>query len=99
MAAHLSLKKKKAVSHNKGGHTHNKHTNCQHKLNYFYLKKELKGIATLLDRFPYIRGRFFYMKKHFNKILKKNNAMQKEKILTKIQEMEEKNPSVLENGK
>lgn len=44
-------------------------------------------------RDPFIRGNIFYLKINFGRLLKKSHALNRDKILNKIQEMEEKNPN------
>ena len=46
---------------------------------------------------PIIRGKYFSIKKNFSKILKKSKKEQKDELLEKIRQMEDKNPTVFWN--
>lgn len=64
---------------------------------YNKLKKDLKSLGNLLRLYPkdpFIRGKLFYVKKNFGKLLKREIKAQKEEAMNKIQEMESKNPTL-----
>ena len=92
--ANLSLKKKKKANQA------TKHSSQRKKKNvdslHKNLKNELRYISKLLTKFPrdpYLRGRFFTCTKNLKRLIKNANVIQKNQILTKIQQLEEKNPA------
>ncbi len=90
--AKLSLKKKRLYKQKKS----NMGRSYKQDMEYRNLRKKLDNLAFLFDKYPkdpFIRGRFFHLKKNFSKILKKINRQNKEQILNKIQDLEEKNPT------
>jgi hypothetical protein len=46
---------------------------------------------------PFIRNSFFYLKRNFRRIVKKNEILKKEKILDQIKAMERNNPGAFWN--
>lgn len=89
-AAKLSLVKKK--HYNRRVNKSNTHESVEYNL----LKKQLKGLGSLLQkdpRNPFLRGKFFHLKRNFRNILRKANKKYKEKMLGRIQELENKNPT------
>ncbi len=96
--ATLCLKKKTKNAHRR--RTQNNHHNYLKTKQYNEMKKELKDLGYLLCRFPkdpFIRGKFFFMKKNFSKILKRHQAKAREEIMARIQQMEDKNPTAFWN--
>ncbi len=72
-----------------------KNSTHQNQIHYSNLRKQLKDLVNLFDKYPkdpFIRGKYFHLKRNFRRILKKYQTLKKKKILQKIQEMEEKNP-------
>jgi hypothetical protein len=92
-AAELSLKKsRKKKNIRKQRYTMNKGMLDL----YRQIKSEISNLGQLIQKYPrdpYIRGRFFHLKKKFGKIMKKAKEDQKNQMLIKIQQLEEKNPT------
>ena len=91
-AADMSLKRKLNVNNKKKRkHVFNKDIDDIYKR----LKQDIKNIGYLLSKYPrdpFIRGRYFYLKKNIKQIIAKAKKEQKNQIINKIQEAEEKNP-------
>lgn len=91
--ARMSLQMKRRKKQN--SKTKKKNYTFQQNMDYHKLKKQLKDLGFLFSKFPrdpFIRGKFFHLKKNFSSMLKKINKLYKDQIISKIQELEEKNP-------
>ena len=93
--ADLTLKRKKLKTRTSG--TSNQTIKKNVAINQLYqnMRKELNSIGRLLMQFPrdpYLRGRFFQLKKSMKSNLKKAKIEQCNSILDKIQESESKDP-------
>ena len=95
ISADLCLKKKKSGQKTK--------PNARFKPDqtlFFNLKKDLKSLGQLLSKHPkdpFLRGKFFYLKRNFKRVLKKQQKAQKERILEELNNLENNNPTVFWN--
>ena len=90
-AASLSLRKKIVKSRFK----HVKHSKESDKT-YTKLREEISSLGSLLQKYPtdpHLRGKYMFLKKNFRRSLKRARAEQRENILEKIQQIENKNPT------
>ena len=94
--ADLSFKRKKIKNRTSGSSNQTIKKNVALNQLYQKMRKELNSIGRLLMQFPrdpYLRGRFFQLKKSMKSNLKKAKIEQRNSILDKIQESESKDPN------
>ena len=67
----------------------------QEEMNYMQLKCELDGVAKSFQKNPcnsFLRGKFFYLKRNFRRILKSTQKRHKQNMLHQIQSLQHNNP-------
>ena len=87
--AQLSLKMKRKIYRRKHKYT------LQEEMNYMQLKRELDGVAKSFQKNPcnsFLRGKFFYLKRNFRRILKSTQKRHKQNMLHQIQSLQHNNP-------
>ena len=93
-AAQLGLKKKIRKKHDKNN---NRKFNHGQQMVYLNLKRDIKNVGNLLLKYPrdpFIRGRFFYLKRNLTRLMKKALLNQREKLLNDIEMLESKDPGM-----